>query len=130
MMPRSSSQLSFILASLSIATLVCADSSTAQARSAPQSSASSTTVVIDAGHGGYDRGGIPSQRIPEKTMTLDVAQRLKEPGQRISRGHDLTVTSLCLWERELLPRTLSQRHFRVHSFQLTTGGAGGIETFL
>jgi N-acetylmuramoyl-L-alanine amidase len=37
----------------------------------------STVVVIDAGHGGFDRGGIPGQRVPEKTMTLDVAQRLK-----------------------------------------------------
>ena len=34
-------------------------------------------MVIDAGHGGFDRGGIPGQRIPEKEMTLDVAQRLK-----------------------------------------------------
>jgi len=34
-------------------------------------------VVIDAGHGGFDRGGIPDQRIAEKMMTLDVAQRLK-----------------------------------------------------
>jgi N-acetylmuramoyl-L-alanine amidase len=37
----------------------------------------STVVVIDAGHGGFDRGGIPGQRVAEKTMTLDVAQRLK-----------------------------------------------------
>src|SRR5438128_11557293 len=36
-----------------------------------------TTIVIDPGHGGFDRGGIPGQRVPEKTMTLDVAQRLK-----------------------------------------------------
>ena len=35
------------------------------------------TVVIDAGHGGFDRGGIPSQRVPEKMMTLDVALKLK-----------------------------------------------------
>src|SRR2546428_8123082 len=34
-------------------------------------------VVIDAGHGGYDRGGIPRQRIAEKTINLDVAQRLR-----------------------------------------------------
>src|SRR5690349_6725219 len=33
-------------------------------------------VVIDAGHGGYDRGGMPGQRIPEKGYTLDVAKRL------------------------------------------------------
>src|ERR1700737_538894 len=37
----------------------------------------STTVVIDACHGGFDRGGIPRQLVPEKTMNLDVAQRLK-----------------------------------------------------
>src|SRR5437868_8192792 len=37
----------------------------------------STIIVIDAGHGGFDRGGIPGQRVAEKTMTLDVAQRLK-----------------------------------------------------
>src|SRR5438477_8249805 len=38
---------------------------------------SSLTVIIDAGHGGHDRGGIPGQRVAEKTMTLDVAERLK-----------------------------------------------------
>ena len=43
-----------------------------------KTSGSSTTVVIDAGHGGYDRGGIPGQRIAEKEMTLDVAQRSEE----------------------------------------------------
>src|SRR5437899_5307618 len=37
----------------------------------------STVVVIDAGHAGFDRGGIPRQLVPEKTMNLDVAQRLK-----------------------------------------------------
>jgi N-acetylmuramoyl-L-alanine amidase len=36
-----------------------------------------TTVVIDAGHGGVDRGGIPGQRVPEKVMTLDTARRLE-----------------------------------------------------
>jgi N-acetylmuramoyl-L-alanine amidase len=43
----------------------------------PESSRPSTVVVIDAGHGGFDRGGIPRQLVPEKTMNLDVAQRLK-----------------------------------------------------
>src|SRR5438445_3704591 len=43
----------------------------------PESSRPSTVVVIDAGHGGFDRGGIPGQLVPEKTMNLDVAQRLK-----------------------------------------------------
>ena len=35
------------------------------------------TVVIDAGHGGHDRGGMPGQRISEKTYALDVAKRLR-----------------------------------------------------
>ncbi len=43
----------------------------------PENSQPSTVVVIDAGHGGFDRGGIPRQLVQEKTMNLDVAQRLK-----------------------------------------------------
>jgi len=33
-------------------------------------------VVIDPGHGGYDRGGMPGQVLPEKPFTLDVGRRL------------------------------------------------------
>ena len=46
---------------------------------ATQNSATSNaaTIVIDAGHGGFDRGGIPGQRVPEKNIALDVAVRLK-----------------------------------------------------
>jgi len=33
-------------------------------------------VVIDPGHGGHDRGGIPGQRLAEKVFTLDAAKRL------------------------------------------------------
>src|SRR5205807_8560858 len=43
----------------------------------PEGNRPSTVVVIDAGHGGFDRGGIPHQRVPESMMNLDVAQRLK-----------------------------------------------------
>jgi N-acetylmuramoyl-L-alanine amidase len=35
-----------------------------------------STVVIDAGHGGQDAGGIPQNIIPEKGVALDVALRL------------------------------------------------------
>src|SRR5260370_18877190 len=56
----------------------------------------SATVVIDAGHGGFDRGGIPGQRIPEKEMTLDVAQRLKPllaaSGYRVVMTRDSDVS--------------------------------------
>ncbi len=33
-------------------------------------------VVIDPGHGGRDRGGMPGQRLAEKGFTLDTAKRL------------------------------------------------------
>ena len=44
-------------------------------------------VVIDAGHGGHDRGGVPGQRISEKDKCLDVALRLR----RILQGDGYKV---------------------------------------
>src|SRR5260370_42471527 len=56
----------------------------------PEGPRPSTTIVIDAGHGGFDRGGIPRQRVPESMMNLDVAQRLKvilqSSGYRVVRA--------------------------------------------
>src|ERR1041385_238789 len=67
----------------------------AQARRASKDGSPSATVVIDAGHGGYDRGGIPGQRVSEKDMTLDVAQRLKKTlaasGYRVVMTRDSDV---------------------------------------
>jgi len=84
-MPGNLSQLRFIIPVLSIATLACDPSPAAE-----RSREASTTVVIDAGHGGFDRGGIPGQRIPEKEMTLDVAQRLK--GLLAASGYRVVMT--------------------------------------
>src|SRR5438045_281027 len=69
--------LQLIVAGLSVAVAACTASRAAQTSRDPQPTGTATTVVVDAGHGGFDRGGIPGQRIPEKEMTLDVAQRLK-----------------------------------------------------
>ena len=44
-------------------------------------------VVIDPGHGGYDRGGMPGQILPEKPFTLDTARRL----ERILKGDGIKV---------------------------------------
>ncbi|MEP6668999.1 MAG: N-acetylmuramoyl-L-alanine amidase [Chthoniobacter sp.] len=56
------------------------------------SPARALTVVIDAGHGGQDRGGAPGQRVPEKPYTLDVAKRLaatlREAGVRVVMTRD------------------------------------------
>jgi N-acetylmuramoyl-L-alanine amidase len=41
-----------------------------------------STVVIDPGHGGFDRGGIPGQRVSEKMVALDTALRLQKLLQR------------------------------------------------
>ncbi len=40
--------------------------------------ASFDTVVIDAGHGGHDRGGIPGNYVTEKIVNLDVAARVQQ----------------------------------------------------
>jgi N-acetylmuramoyl-L-alanine amidase len=34
------------------------------------------TVIVDAGHGGFDRGGRPTSGAPEKVLALDTAKRL------------------------------------------------------
>src|SRR5881227_2899131 len=61
----------------------------------PESSRPSTVVVIDAGHGGFDRGGIPGQRVPEKTINLDVSLRLRSilqaSGYRVVMTRDSDV---------------------------------------
>src|SRR5213595_1678276 len=84
-MPRKLSHLCFLIPALPIATLVCGASPAVEG-----SREASTTVVIDAGHGGFDHGGIPGQRIPEKEMTLDVAQRLK--GLLAASGYRIVMT--------------------------------------
>jgi N-acetylmuramoyl-L-alanine amidase len=35
-----------------------------------------STVIVDAGHGGFDRGGRPVSGTPEKVLALDTAKRL------------------------------------------------------
>ena len=47
-------------------------------------------IVIDPGHGGEDRGGLPGQRIPEKVMTLDVGLRLERVLQNL--GYQVVMT--------------------------------------
>ncbi len=41
------------------------------------SALAATTVVLDAGHGGFDKGGVPGMRLVEKNFTLDVARRVR-----------------------------------------------------
>src|SRR6476469_1225978 len=91
------------------------------------------TVVIDAGHGGFDRGGIPGQRVPEKMMTLDVALKLKplleKAGYRVimTRSTDIFVP---LGSRVAIANSYPNAIFVcIHFNSATRSGANGIETY-
>src|SRR4029453_10842238 len=75
-MRRNFSRIALSAAGLLTAVLACSSYAAKSSRSSG-GDGSPTTVVIDAGHGGHDRGGIPGQRVAEKDMTLDVALRLR-----------------------------------------------------
>jgi len=93
----------------------------------------STTVVIDAGHGGFDRGGIPRQRVPESMMNLDVAQRLKAvlqaSGYRVVMTRDSDVF-IPLGTRVAIANSYRDAIFVCIHFNATPrSGASGIETY-
>jgi N-acetylmuramoyl-L-alanine amidase len=94
---------------------------------------SGTIVVIDAGHGGYDRGGIPGQRVSEKDMTLDVAQRLRNVlsanGYRVVMTRDSDVF-VPLGTRTAIANQYRNAIFvSIHFNSATRRGADGIETY-
>jgi len=131
MMPTKFYRLRLFTAGLLIAFL--GTFSTAQARRASQHSGSAITVVIDAGHGGHDRGGIPGQSVAEKEMTLDVALRLKKAlaanGYRVvlTRDSDVFVP---LATRVAIANSYSNAIFvSIHFNSAKRTGAGGIETY-
>jgi N-acetylmuramoyl-L-alanine amidase len=95
--------------------------------------ASFSTVVIDAGHGGFDRGGIRSNIIPEKGVALDVARRLRsylaDAGFRtvMTRSSDTFVTL----DRRVGTANAQRRAIfvSIHFNSARRKGANGIETF-
>ena len=130
-MPTNLYRFSLFASSLLIAFL--GTLSTAHARRASKDSGSSTTIVIDAGHGGYDRGGIPGQRVAEKEVTLDVAQRLKKAlaaaGYRVVMTRDSDVF-VPLATRVAIANSYSNSMFvSIHFNSAKRTGAGGIETY-
>jgi N-acetylmuramoyl-L-alanine amidase len=111
--------------------LVC--SAYAAKRSSSGGDSSPITVVIDAGHGGYDRGGIPGQRVSEKDMTLDVARRLRSvlqaSGYRVVMTRDSDVF-VPLGTRTAIANSNRNAIFvSVHFNSATRSGASGIETY-
>jgi N-acetylmuramoyl-L-alanine amidase len=99
----------------------------------PEGNHPSTTVVIDAGHGGFDRGGIPRQRVPESVMNLDVAQRLKAVltayGYKVVMTRDSDVF-LPLGTRVAIANSYRDAIFVCIHFNATPrSSASGIETY-
>lgn len=91
------------------------------------------TIVIDPGHGGFDRGGIPGQRVAEKTMALDVAQRvakkLRADGYRVIMTRDSDVF-VPLPTRVRIGNSQRNAEFVcIHFNSATRVGANGIETY-
>jgi N-acetylmuramoyl-L-alanine amidase len=91
------------------------------------------TIVLDAGHGGYDRGGVPGQRISEKDKTLDVAQRLRRilqaDGYRVIMTRDSDVF-VPLPTRVAIANSYRGASFvSIHFNCASRVGANGIETY-
>ena len=105
----------------------------ARSSSSSEGDNSPITVVIDAGHGGHDLGGIPGQRIAEKVMTLDVAQRLRKvlaaDGYRVVMTRDSDVF-VPLGTRVAIANSYRNAVFVCIHFNATgRSGASGIETY-
>jgi N-acetylmuramoyl-L-alanine amidase len=132
-MPRNFCRLRLLGLNLLIALLACGSSYAARTSRTSESSGSLTAVVIDAGHGGHDRGGIPGQRIAEKEMTLDVAQRLRNlltaNGYRVVMTRDSDVF-VPLPTRVAIANSYRNAIFVcIHFNSARRMGAGGIETY-
>jgi N-acetylmuramoyl-L-alanine amidase len=120
-----------LLAAGLLTTFLACRASAAKSSSGDDSSA--ITVVIDAGHGGYDRGGIPGQRVSEKDMTLDVARRLRSvltaSGYRVVMTRDSDVF-VPLGTRTAIANSQRNAIFvSVHFNSAPRSSAGGIETY-
>ena len=95
-----------------------------------------SVVVIDPGHGGHDRGGIPGQRLAEKVFTLDTAKRLARVLSNrtaikvvLTRSDDRFVS---LEERTNIANQYAGRNALFVSIHFNAGlreGAYGIETY-
>src|SRR3954470_9442385 len=115
-------RFSLLLATLLIA--LCAHDLHAQ---------SGRTIVVDAGHGGFDRGGVPYQRIGEKNLTLDVAQRLASILR--SNGYRVVMTRnsddfISLGQRVSIANSNRNATFvSIHFNSASRSGANGIETY-
>ncbi|MFL6569217.1 MAG: N-acetylmuramoyl-L-alanine amidase [Chthoniobacterales bacterium] len=92
-----------------------------------------STVVIDAGHGGFDPGGIRQNIIPEKDVALDVAKRIER-----SLSHSGLKTVMTRSDDRFIPldsRVAIANAYRdaiflcIHFNSATRRSARGVETY-
>jgi len=90
-------------------------------------------VIIDAGHGGKDPGAIGVAGIQEKTVNLDVAQRLKKLLE--AAGIKVTMTRkddtfISLQERtEIASRSKADLFVSIHANSNPSRGVHGVEAY-
>jgi len=132
MMRRNFCGTPLLIAGVLLPYLAC-NSHAARSSRSSSSDSSPITVVIDAGHGGHDRGGIPGQRVAEKDMNLDVALRLRNvlsaSGYHVvmTRSTDVFVP---LGGRVAIANSYRNAIFICIHFNATgRSGASGIETY-
>jgi N-acetylmuramoyl-L-alanine amidase len=103
------------------------------ALAAPVTSRAVSTIVIDAGHGGIDRGGQPGQRATEKIYTLAVAQKLS--GKLRAAGFRVVLTRsgdyfVGLSQRCAVANSQRDAAFlSIHFNAAPRAGASGVETY-
>ena len=92
-----------------------------------------STIVLDAGHGGHDRGGVPGQRYSEKAATLDTAQRIRSRLRAAGFKVVMTRSSdsfIGLGQRcAVANRQRDAAFVSVHYNSAPREGANGIETY-
>ena len=92
-----------------------------------------STVVIDPGHGGHDLGGMYGQKVLEKVVALDVAERVRR--QLDSAGFRTVMTRtndsfVSLGQRVAIANAHPDAIFvSIHFNAAPRAGARGIETF-
>ncbi len=90
-------------------------------------------IIVDAGHGGHDRGGVPGQRVSEKALTLDTSLRLKRELENL--GFKVVMTRTRDVFVPLSARVAIANRYRnaifvsVHYNSARRVGAQGFETF-
>jgi N-acetylmuramoyl-L-alanine amidase len=91
------------------------------------------TVVVDAGHGGFDRAGRPVSGSPEKVLTLDTARRLakvlRSKGFRVVETRTRDVFVPLGTRTDISNRTPNSIFVSIHYNWAPRRGARGIEIY-